>query len=141
MIETALGTFSFAKITTGTFVSIILAFIIFGGVKRIASFTQVVVPFMALAYIVIAFIIILLNIGMLPGIISMIVSDAFTPMAGMGAAIGWGVKRGVYSNEAGQGTGLMLQRLQTYNTRHNRGLCRHFPCTLIPCWSVQQRRL
>ncbi|WP_434356810.1 alanine/glycine:cation symporter family protein [Parasalinivibrio latis] len=105
MIETALGTFSFAKITTGTFVSIILAFIIFGGVKRIASFTQVVVPFMALAYIVIAFVIILLNIGMLPGIISMIVSDAFTPMAGMGAAIGWGVKRGVYSNEAGQGTG------------------------------------
>ena len=35
----------------------------------------------------------------------MIISDAFSPMAGVGAAIGWGVKRGVYSNEAGQGTG------------------------------------
>ncbi|MDV5168448.1 alanine/glycine:cation symporter family protein [Photobacterium rosenbergii] len=105
MIETTIGTISLAKIVTGTFVSIILAFIIFGGVKRIANFTQVVVPFMALAYIIIAFIIILLNINMVPSIFMMIVGDAFTPMAGVGAAIGWGVKRGVYSNEAGQGTG------------------------------------
>ena len=60
MIETAVGTFSFAKIFTGTVVAIILAFIIFGGVKRIANFTQIVVPFMALAYIIIAFVIILL---------------------------------------------------------------------------------
>ncbi|MGR5061355.1 alanine/glycine:cation symporter family protein [Photobacterium sp. DNB22_13_2] len=105
MIETTIGTISLAKIVTGTFVSIILAFIIFGGVKRIANFTQIVVPFMALAYIVVAFIIILLNINMVPSIFMMIVGDAFTPMAGVGAAIGWGVKRGVYSNEAGQGTG------------------------------------
>ncbi len=105
MIETAIGTISFAKIATGTFVAIVLGFIIFGGVKRIANFTQVVVPFMALAYIIIAFVIILLNIGQVPAIFSMIVGDAFTPMAGFGAAIGWGVKRGVYSNEAGQGTG------------------------------------
>ncbi|KHT63289.1 sodium:alanine symporter [Photobacterium gaetbulicola] len=105
MIETTIGTISLAKIVTGTFVSIILAFIIFGGVKRIANFTQVVVPFMALAYIIIAFIIILLNINMVPSIFMMILGDAFTPMAGVGAAIGWGVKRGVYSNEAGQGTG------------------------------------
>jgi len=46
-----------------------------------------------------------LHIGELPAILSLIVTDAFTPMAGVGAAIGWGVKRGVYSNEAGQGTG------------------------------------
>ncbi len=52
-----------------------------------------------------AFVIILLNIGEVPRIIAMIVGDAFSPMAGVGAAIGWGVKRGVYSNEAGQGTG------------------------------------
>lgn len=105
MIETAVGTFSFAKIATGTMISIILGFIIFGGVKRIANFTQVVVPFMALAYIIIAFVIILLNIGQVPAIFALIVGDAFSPMAGVGAAIGWGVKRGVYSNEAGQGTG------------------------------------
>ncbi|EAR62724.1 alanine/glycine:cation symporter family protein [Neptuniibacter caesariensis] len=105
MIETSMGTLSMAKIMTGTVVVLILGFIIFGGVKRIANFTQIVVPFMALAYIIIAAVIVLLNIDMLPGIISMILEDAFTPMAGLGAAIGWGVKRGVYSNEAGQGTG------------------------------------
>uniref|UniRef100_UPI0036F28615 alanine/glycine:cation symporter family protein n=1 Tax=Marinobacterium arenosum TaxID=2862496 RepID=UPI0036F28615 len=105
MIETAIGTISFAKIMTGTVVVLILGFIIFGGVKRIANFTQVVVPFMALAYIIIASVIVLLNIDMLPEIVGMILGDAFTPMAGLGAAIGWGVKRGVYSNEAGQGTG------------------------------------
>ncbi|GEM76542.1 alanine/glycine:cation symporter family protein [Vibrio sagamiensis] len=105
MVETAIGTFSFAKILTGTLLCILLSFIIFGGVKRIANFTQVVVPFMALAYIISAFVIILLNIGEIPRIIHLILNDAFTPMAGAGAAIGWGVKRGIYSNEAGQGTG------------------------------------
>ncbi|PMO93644.1 sodium:alanine symporter [Vibrio breoganii] len=104
-IETAMGTFSFAKVLTGTFIAIVLGFIIFGGVKRIAHFTQIVVPFMALAYILTAFVIILLHITEVPRIFAMIVGDAFTPMAGFGAAIGWGVKRGVYSNEAGQGTG------------------------------------
>lgn len=105
MIDTAVGTISFTKILVGTAVLIVLAFIIFGGVKRIAAVAQFVVPFMATAYIVIACVIIALNITELPGIIAMIVTDAFTPMAGVGAAIGWGVKRGVYSNEAGQGTG------------------------------------
>ncbi|MGX9418830.1 alanine/glycine:cation symporter family protein [Vibrio sp. RC27] len=105
LVETAIGTFSFAKVLTGTIISIVLAFIIFGGVKRIASVTQIIVPFMALAYIVTAFVIILLHIGQVPDVFAMIIGDAFTPMAGFGAAIGWGVKRGVYSNEAGQGTG------------------------------------
>jgi len=105
IIDTSFGALSFTKIATGTVVVLVLGFIIFGGVKRIANFTQIVVPFMALAYIIIASVIVLLNIDMLPGIIGMILEDAFTPMAGFGAAIGWGVKRGVYSNEAGQGTG------------------------------------
>ena len=104
MVDTAMGNLSSIKIITGTIICIILGFIIFGGVKRIANFAQVVVPFMAVAYIITACIIIAINISELPGIISMIVKDAFTPMAGFGAAIGWGVKRGVYSNEAGQGT-------------------------------------
>lgn len=103
-IETGLGTLSSTKIITGVVIIVIFGFIIFGGVKRIANFAQVVVPFMALAYIITALAIIAMNIGELPGIIGMIVADAFTPMAGFGAAFGWGVKRGVYSNEAGQGT-------------------------------------
>ncbi|SDG67391.1 alanine or glycine:cation symporter, AGCS family [Vibrio xiamenensis] len=136
MISTAIGTFSFAKIFTGTVISIILAFIIFGGVKRIANFTQVVVPFMALAYIVTAFIIILLNIAELPRIFAMIIDDAFTPMAGFGAAIGWGVKRGVYSNEAGQGTGPHAAAAANVDHPAQQGLVQSFSIyidTLLVC--------
>ena len=93
------------KMVTAIVVVAILGFIIFGGVKRIAHVTQIVVPFMALGYIIMAVSIIAMHITELPGIIALIFTDAFTPMAGVGAAIGWGVKRGVYSNEAGQGTG------------------------------------
>lgn len=105
VFETDLGFISMTKLTTAGAIVTVLGFIIFGGVKRIAHFTQVVVPFMALAYIVTAVVIIILNITQLPDIVGLILKDAFTPMAGVGAAIGWGVKRGVYSNEAGQGTG------------------------------------
>ena len=103
--EEAFGPIGITRFGTAITVVAVLGFVIFGGVKRIAHFTQIVVPFMALAYILTAVIIISLNISELPGIVSMIFKDAFTPMAGFGAAIGWGVKRGVYSNEAGQGTG------------------------------------
>ena len=94
---------------TAAVLAIALAFIIFGGVKRIASFAELVVPFMALGYIVVACVIVFLHIEQLPSVISLIVSSAFGMDAGFGAIIGmaimWGVKRGVYSNEAGQGTG------------------------------------
>ncbi|CZF79126.1 sodium:alanine symporter [Grimontia sp. AD028] len=136
MIETAIGTYSLAKIITGTLISILLGFIIFGGVKRIASFTQVVVPFMALAYIIIAFVIIALNITEIPGIVAMIIGDAFTPMAGVGAAIGWGVKRGVYSNEAGQGTGPHAAAAANVQHPAQQGLVQSFSIyidTLLVC--------
>ena len=105
IVATPIGEVSSVKLVTAAFVVLALGVIIFGGVKRIAHFTQVVVPFMALAYIIMAVGICIYHIAELPGVIALIVSDAFTPMAGLGAAIGWGVKRGVYSNEAGQGTG------------------------------------
>ncbi|MBY6199366.1 alanine/glycine:cation symporter family protein [Vibrio hangzhouensis] len=136
MIDTAIGTISFAKIFTGAVISVILAFIIFGGVKRIANFTQIVVPFMALAYIIIAFVIILLNIGEVPRIVGMIIGDAFTPMAGFGAAIGWGVKRGVYSNEAGQGTGPHAAAAANVDHPAQQGLVQSFSIyidTLLVC--------
>jgi AGCS family alanine or glycine:cation symporter len=104
-VNSFMGDLPLTKVYVATFIVLLLGFIIFGGVKRIARFTQVVVPFMALAYIIIACTIIALHIDQLPNIFMLIISDAFTPMAGIGAAIGWGVKRGVYSNEAGQGTG------------------------------------
>lgn len=96
---------STVKVTTGVLVVCVLGFIIFGGVKRIAHVTQIIVPVMALGYILMAVGIILYHITELPAIFMLIVTDAFSPMAGIGAAIGWGVKRGVYSNEAGQGSG------------------------------------
>ena len=96
---------SSTKMITAIAISAIFTFIVFGGVKRIARFTQIVVPFMAFGYILMAIVIIGMHISELPGVVSMIFKDAFTPIAGFGAVIGWGVKRGVYSNEAGQGTG------------------------------------
>jgi len=94
---------------TGIALAAVLAFIIFGGVKRIASFAEYVVPFMALGYILVACAIVAMNIEQLPGVLQLIFSSAFGLDAGFGAILGmaimWGVKRGVYSNEAGQGTG------------------------------------
>ena len=88
---------------------ILLGFIIFGGVKRIALFAEIVVPFMALAYILVALVIVFLNIEQVPSMIALIFKSAFGLEAGFGAVLGmavqWGVKRGVYSNEAGQGSG------------------------------------
>ena len=84
---------------------VILGTIIFGGIKRIATFTEYAVPFMALGYIGLALVIMFTNYQMIPEVLGLIISDAFTAQAGFGAAIGWGVKRGIYSNEAGQGTG------------------------------------
>lgn len=93
---------------TAVALTLLLAFIIFGGLKRIASFASAVVPFMALAYITVAFIIILLNITQVPAMIKLVFSSAFgfEPAFGgiLGMAVLWGVRRGVYSNEAGQGT-------------------------------------
>src|SRR5690554_5140672 len=86
-----------------------LGFIIFGGVKRIAHFAQLVVPFMALAYILMALVIMFLNMAQIPAMFLLIMESAFGVHAGFGAMLGlaveWGVKRGIYSNEAGQGTG------------------------------------
>ncbi|QYR21085.1 alanine:cation symporter family protein [Paenibacillus sp. sptzw28] len=93
---------------TGIGLVVVLAAVIFGGVKRIAGVAQVAVPFMAVGYILVAIILILANISELPNVISLIFSSAFGADAAfggiLGAAISWGVKRGIYSNEAGQGT-------------------------------------
>ena len=105
IINTSFGSVGTTKLVALAVILVVLAFIIFGGIKRIANFTQIIVPFMAMGYIIMALIVVFLNVDQVPGIFSMIISDAFTAQAGFGAAIGWGVKRGVYSNEAGQGTG------------------------------------
>ncbi|EOV5092904.1 alanine/glycine:cation symporter family protein [Serratia marcescens] len=101
--------FGISPNVTAALIALLLGFIIFGGVKRIASFAGTVVPFMALGYIIVACVIVALNIDQLPGVILLVWKCAFGLDAGFGAILGlaimWGVKRGVYSNEAAQGTG------------------------------------
>ncbi|MBB5438091.1 AGCS family alanine or glycine:cation symporter [Pedobacter sp. AK017] len=93
---------------TGAGVVLLLALIIFGGVKRIGKVAEIVVPFMAGGYILMAIVIMALNFAEIPAVISLIIKSAFKlepAFAGVfGMAVAWGVKRGIYSNEAGQGT-------------------------------------
>jgi AGCS family alanine or glycine:cation symporter len=100
--------FNIPTLYTGIAVALAMGFVIFGGVKRIGHVAQVVVPFMAIAYMLMAVIIILLNITQVPAVIMLIFKSAFAlePAFGgiIGLAIMWGVKRGIFSNEAGQGT-------------------------------------
>ncbi|PTK88436.1 alanine/glycine:cation symporter family protein [Staphylococcus gallinarum] len=89
--------------------AIILGLIIFGGIKWIANAATAIVPFMAIAYILMAVIIIFLNIDQVPALFALIFKSAFGLQAAFGGIFGAmieiGVKRGLYSNEAGQGTG------------------------------------
>lgn len=93
---------------SGIGVALLLALIIFGGVRRIGKVAEIVVPFMAIAYVMMALIIMVLNFSQIPSVFMLIVKSAFNiepAFAGVfGMAIAWGVKRGIYSNEAGQGT-------------------------------------
>lgn len=93
---------------TGAAVVLLLGLIIFGGVKRIGKVAEIVVPFMAGGYILMALIIIGINFSSIPSVFGLIIRSAFDlePAFGgiFGMAVAWGVKRGIYSNEAGQGT-------------------------------------
>lgn len=95
-------------VTTVALISL-LCFIVFGGLNRIAKFTVVIVPFMAQTYIVAALIILGVHIDKLPDVFMLVIHSAFGSDAVFGAMVGsaisWGVKRGIFSNEAGQGTG------------------------------------
>ena len=96
------------RLLVGIILSVLTAVIVFGGLKRIVSVTQIIVPVMAIAYIVIALLVVLINFKELPNVIILIVKSAFglqEAFAGMlGAAIMNGVKRGLFSNEAGMGS-------------------------------------
>lgn len=100
--------FSIPTLWTGIFLAVALAAIIFGGVKRIAKFAQVVVPIMAILYIIVALYVLIVNASQIPALIKMIFVQAFSPRPALGGIAGSmvmiGVKRGLYSNEAGQGT-------------------------------------
>ena len=117
--------------------------IIFGGIQRIAKVSSVVVPIMAVGYILLAFAIVLLNITSIPEIIALIVKSAFGMEqivgGGMGAAVMQGIKRGLFSNEAGMGSA--PNAAATASTSHpvKQGLIQTlgvFTDTLIICSST-----
>lgn len=93
---------------TGGLLTIIAGFVVFGGIRRIAKVADIVIPIMALAYIAMALLIIVINIGDLPGVIWSIVANALgfeeAVSGGVGAAIAQGLRRGLFSNEAGLGS-------------------------------------
>lgn len=94
---------------TGLVLILLMGLIIFGGVKRIARVAEFLVPFMAAGYLLIAIAIIAVNFERIPEVFTLIFKSAFgaEEMFGgiLGSTIMWGVKRGLYANEAGQGTG------------------------------------
>ena len=100
------------NLTIGIIVTILVGMVLLGGIKRIGSVTEKLVPFMALIYVVLAFGVVILNISRVPEVLSSIVYGAFNPRAVTGGIIGSffismkkGVSRGIFSNEAGLGTG------------------------------------
>ncbi|MGL5087864.1 MAG: alanine/glycine:cation symporter family protein [Fusobacteriaceae bacterium] len=100
--------FKMDRLIVGIILSVATAAIIFGGVQRIANFSAVVVPVMATLYIIISMYVVIKNIGMVPEIFRDIIENAFGVRqavgGGMGATIMIGVKRGLFSNEAGMGS-------------------------------------
>lgn len=125
---------------SGAVIAVLLGLIIFGGVKRIGKVAEVIVPFMAIGYVIVALIIIVLNVDKVPAVFSLIFTSAFSSEAAFGAIIGqaimWGVKRGIYSNEAGQGTGPMAAAAAEVSHPAKQGLVQAFSVyvdTLIVC--------
>lgn len=100
--------FGFEPLWTGLVTTILVTVIIWGGIRRISHVSEIIVPVMALAYLGVASYIVITNITLFPGIIRLIVENAFGwgPVmgGGVGSAILLGVKRGLFSNEAGEGS-------------------------------------
>ncbi|MDY5955542.1 MAG: sodium:alanine symporter family protein [Frisingicoccus sp.] len=100
------------NLVLGIVIAAVVAIVLLGGVKRIGSVTEKLVPFMALFYVILAVGVVVLNIKNVPGVLYSIVYGAFNPGAVTGGIVGGffisiqkGVSRGIFSNEAGLGTG------------------------------------
>ena len=104
--------FGIPSVATGIILSLLVGSVIIGGIKRIGAVAGRLVPFMCLLYLLAAGYILILNIGIIPEMFGLIVSSAFSPLEAQGAFIGgtfgyaflWGMKRALFSSEAGQGS-------------------------------------
>tara|TARA_B100000700_G_scaffold28785_1_gene27646 strand:- start:24832 stop:26304 length:1473 start_codon:yes stop_codon:yes gene_type:complete len=140
-VATSFGdAFGVPVLYSGLALAMVVGLIIFGGIKRIARISEVLVPFMAGGYILIALLVLGLNIDKIPDVVTLIVKSAFglEPAigGGIGAAIMMGVKRGLFSNEAGLGSAPNVAAVAYVPHPANQGIVQAFSVfidTVIIC--------
>ena len=118
-----------SNLIQGIIIAVLVALILLGGVKRIAQVTEKLVPFMATLYVILAIGVVILHINRIPAVFAMIFKSAFTPQAATGGIIGSmflsmkkGVSRGIFSNEAGLGTGSIAHACADTNNAVHQGM-------------------
>lgn len=138
--EASKNAFGIEPWIVGVVVAGLFALVVFGGMKRIGRIAEVVVPIMAIVYIVLALVIMGVNFKRIPEMFGMIFSCAFNMNAFYGAvwgsAVMWGVKRGIYSNEAGMGSGAHAAAAAEVSHPAKQGLAQSFSVyvdTLLVC--------
>lgn len=134
------GAFAIDPAIMGILLTIFTILIIFGGIQRIAKVSSVIVPVMALGYIALALGIVVFNMDKLPGVIELIVENAFGWEQAIGGSVGaalmQGIKRGLFSNEAGMGSAPNVAATATVSHPVKQGLIQTlgvFTDTLIIC--------
>ena len=134
------NTFPLPAWACGVVLAVILGIVIVGGVKRIAKVAAIVTPFMAFGYIALSLIVVAFHIKDVPGVLGSIFTNAFgiNPVCGgiIGSTIAMGVKRGIFSNEAGQGTGAIVSAAADVPYPAQQGLAQSFSVyvdTLFVC--------
>lgn len=132
--------FGWNPLVVGVVLSIMALFIVFGGIHRIANVSAVLVPLMAIGYFVLAIVIVLMNIHLIPHVMKVIVTSAFGFEQSVGGALGAtimnGVKRGLFSNEAGEGSAPNVAATATVSHPVKQGLIQAlgvFTDTLLVC--------
>lgn len=133
-------TFHIEPWLVGIIVSAIIAIVVLGGVKRISKVAEIVTPFMAITYIILSIVVLIANASAVPGALMEMLSCAFGSHQALGGIIGsaiaWGVKRGIYSNEAGQGTAPIVAAAAKVDHPVKQGLVQGFSVyvdTLLVC--------
>ena len=132
--------FGWEPLVVGSVISALALLIVFGGIHRIANVSAVLVPLMAIGYFVLTVVIVVMNIGLLPHVLKVIVTNAFGLEQGIGGALGVavlnGVKRGLFSNEAGEGSAPNAAATATVTHPVKQGLIQAlgvFTDTLLVC--------
>jgi len=132
--------FGWSPIWVGAALALMALLIVFGGIQRIAHVSSVLVPVMAIGYVVLAVVIIVMNVDQIPRVMKIIVMDAFgieqVAGGGIGATMMYGIKRGLFSNEAGEGSAPNVAATATTSHPVKQGLIQAlgvFTDTLLVC--------